>query len=204
MRKIHVLLLAILNCGAIFGQTYSGLIKDVDSNESLEYVNIGIIGKNVGTVSDSYGNYTIDISENSNDDDSIKFSIIGYAPLVLKVTDFKQLEEKNISLKSQIIELNEIIVKPIRTEEKILGNKFNGKKIQGGFRENSKGFECGVLLKIKKRALLEELVCNIAECTYDSVFYRIDPIPNVYYFVFKRNFESELCQSKIEKQFCFQ
>lgn len=77
-------------------------------------------------------------------------------------------------MEQQIVNLDEVIVEPTKLIDRILGNQFKGKRIQGGFRENNKGFECGVLLKIEKKAYLEELICNIVSCTYDSVFYRVN------------------------------
>lgn len=174
MKKIVISLSLTLTCSLIQSQTYTGWIKDSATNEPLEFVNIGIIGRNIGTVSSNAGYYTINIDNDIYDNDTIKFSFIGYTPLSINVSDYKSQASKDILLNQKSIDLDEIIVQPLNTEEKILGNKYKGKKIQGGFRENDKGFECGVLLKIKKRALLKEFICNIAECTYDSIFYRLN------------------------------
>lgn len=52
------------------------------------------------------------------------------------------------------------------TKQIILGNNLKGKlRI---------GFECGVLLPIKQKSRIKELNCNIAVCTYDSIFFRVN------------------------------
>lgn len=173
MKKNLCLLLFFLNSILIVGQSYAGFVKNQISNEPLSYVNIGIVGKNVGTVSDLDGSFSIELNSDF-DDDSLRFSYIGYKPFVVKVSDYKNLPIKDIALQQQAFSLNEIVVHPVNMEDKILGNKFKGNKIQAGFRENYKGFECGVLLKIKKSAILEEFVCSIASSSYDSIFYRLN------------------------------
>ncbi len=47
------------------------------------------------------------------------------------------------------------------------------KSIQVGFGENLLGKEIGVLIKNKKMAIIESIFMNFAECTYDSIFFRV-------------------------------
>lgn len=73
MKKIFFLFL-LLKSTCLFGQNYIGSVKDVNSNEILQYVSIGIVGKDIGTVSDFDGNYSIDI-EPEYDNDTLRFSL---------------------------------------------------------------------------------------------------------------------------------
>lgn len=183
----------------IYSQTVSGVILDSTTKAPLEYVNIGIIEKNIGTVSDENGKFSIDLSSLS-DQDTILISCIGYNSDKQIVKDYRIKKNQDILLVSNPIELNEIVVSPTLFKNKILGNKHNKKIIIGGFENNEKGFECGVLLKIKKSAILEKFTCNIAKCTYDSIFYRL----NVYKQIDDETFENILqkpiyIKQKIEK-----
>ena len=48
----------------------SGIIYDENSEEPLSYVNIGVVGKNIGTVSNKNGFYQLSIPEKFKDDTS--------------------------------------------------------------------------------------------------------------------------------------
>lgn len=185
MKKAFVLLLSAFSCAFASGQTNTGLVKDAETNEPMAFASIGIVGKAVGTVSDNTGSYSLNIDD-IYDNDTLRFSFIGYAPVSFKVSDYKNLASKDISLQRQHFEIGEVVVRPATTEEKILGNKFSKTMMSVGIKD-SKGFECGVLLKIKKRAFLEELICNVS-CTYDSISFRV----NVYRQIDGNTFENIL------------
>ena len=156
-----------------YGQdnTYTGFVKNKSNNELLEFVSIGVIGKELGTVSSIKGDYSLEISHEF-DQDSIKFSCIGFLPFVMQVAEYKALRNNDIFLEPKDITLKEVIVFDLK--KNILGNRYDKKTLNAGFEKNNKGFECGVLLDINKRTYLQELVCNIAYCTYDSVYYRVN------------------------------
>jgi hypothetical protein len=59
-----------------------------------------------------------------------------------------------------------------------------------GFKDNILGYELGIMMKIRKSALLEEVNINFGRCTYDSIFYRV----NVYEVRGKMNFENILTE----------
>lgn len=148
MKKTSILCLILL-CTSLYGQnnTHAGTVKNKNNNELLEFVSIGIVGKEIGTVSGIDGSYSLIISPEF-DKDSIKFSCIGYLPFTKEVADYKLLPNKDIFLEPKDIVLNEIIVNQLNLKEKTIGNKFKARTFMGGFRENNKGFECGVLLKV--------------------------------------------------------
>jgi hypothetical protein len=85
-RSINLIILFIFPIIA-FAQTYSGNVLN-EKKEPLEYVNIGVIGKDIGTVSDVNGHYNINVGPEF-DNDSIRFSYTGYTPVSIKMADFK-------------------------------------------------------------------------------------------------------------------
>jgi hypothetical protein len=181
---------------SLFSQeVIDGTVIDSKTKKPVEYVNIGFIGKNIGTVSDVNGAFSISIEEQLSDD-SILFSCIGYESRFIHVEDLKNNKSGDVFLSEKLIKLNEVIVTPTFFNEKKRGNRYRLNLFQGGFRENQKGFECGVLLKIKKPVFLKKLICHIASCTYDTLFYRL----NVYKQTGKMAFENILQQPIYIKQ----
>lgn len=185
--KLTLFVLLVLIAKISIGQNYSGRIINKDNDQLIKFVNIGVLHENIGTVSDINGNYNLELDQQF-DNDSLMFSCIGYERYSIRVLDFKKLKSKNIYLKETMYELNEVIVKPKFFKRKTLGVKTTSKFAQGGFGENKLGYELGILMKNKKTAFLENLNINIANCTFDSIFYRV----NVYIVKDKLKFENIL------------
>jgi len=167
-----VLFLYLFFSNTIDAQTIRGRISST-FGERIEFVNIGIIGKNIGTVSDRLGEFQLTLDKVS-DNDSVKISCIAYYPLTLTVKEFKNFHNQVIELDEQIFELAEIKVSPKEYKHKTLGVKTSSKMIQGGFTDNMLGYECGILMKIKKSAILERVNINISTCSFDSILYRLN------------------------------
>ena len=182
-----ILIFFILISNPLFGQIFSGKVIERNSKLPIEFVNIGIVAKNIGTTSDMKGNYKI-VIDSVFDNDSLLFSSIGYLPYSLKVADYKNLDNWNIQLKKRTYEIDEVVINPKKFKRQILGVKSKSKKMQAGFKENNLGYELGLLLKVKKSAFLEKVDISIAICTYDSIFYRL----NIYRVRDKMKFENVL------------
>ncbi len=153
----------------------SGVILDSETKQILSYVNIGIAGKNVGTVSDENGKFALEISEEMKNE-QLKFSFIGYEDKILNISGIiSGKEELTVSLTPTVYMLEDIIVKPKNYKTKIVGNTTKSQGIEAGFSEHLLGYEAGVLMKIKARpTFIEEVVFTINNCSYDSIFYRLN------------------------------
>ena len=173
---IVLCLLLISNC---YSQTILGTVQNTTTKSPIGYVNIGIVGKNVGTVSDEKGNFVIELND-QYDKDTLKFSMIGFKNLQVVVGNFKKdfLSKKGnlqIDLEQNITFLNEVIIKPKKYVTKIIGNTTNSSSIVGGFASNDLGSELGTVMKIKKSpASIENVNFNIAINKYDSITFRIN------------------------------
>jgi hypothetical protein len=188
MKNIYGIVIFLLSCITnSYSEIYKGKIIDRTTSLPIEYVNIGIVGKNIGTVSDVNGNFslTIDIQHNN---DTLLISCLGYFPKSIKVEDFIKSIKTDIKLDEKVTELPKVIVLPKKYKNKRLGISTQSKSIQAGFKENQLGYECGVMMKIKKSAILENVNINIAFCTYDSIFYRL----NIYKVLNDKTFENIL------------
>jgi hypothetical protein len=86
MKPILFVALFIFSSLLANAQTFEGVVKDAKTNQPLPYVNVGIIGKSVGTVTDSAGRYKLNLT--SHDTDSLKLSMIGYIAQTYRISAF--------------------------------------------------------------------------------------------------------------------
>lgn len=171
-------LFVFMYCSLIInGQTnYKGNLSDKTSHEVLPYVNIGIVGKNIGTVSDIHGNFELDLQK-ENDNDTLKISMIGYESLEFIVSDFKKhlRQTPQLQLAQKTTELKEVVISGRELKKKILGNKTESKSIVGGFTSNELGNEVGIVIKIKRSpTYLKQFCANITNNRYDSLKFRLN------------------------------
>ena len=83
------LITLLFSTSAVFSQTISGTVVDLSSKQALAYVNIGIIGKGIGTVSDINGKFSINLDDSLNSQ-TLKFSYIGYTSKILMLEKLKR------------------------------------------------------------------------------------------------------------------
>jgi len=172
MNKLY-LILVILFCGAtLHAQTFTGIVQTTDG-KPIAYTNIGVVKKGIGTTSDEKGRYSLALDKFYGND-SLRFSCIGYQSLNIKVSDFMMKHPTVIYLKEIKYLLNEVVVSVNSFKDILLGYTAESHLIQAGFTENRLGYECGVLLKVKKRTKIMRVNLNVATCTYDSVMYRVN------------------------------
>jgi len=164
------------------GQQYEGIVMDSLSNTPLSYVNIGIVGKNVGTVSDSIGYFKIPLDAEYTSD-TLRFSLVGYGTKNFVVSDFKTSHpsgQTRISLKAQPIILHEVTILSSGNPAIALGTKPKSKMVNAGFVYNKLGHEIGAVFRNTNRELVIDSVrLNIVKCNYAHVYLRL----NVYNMV---------------------
>lgn len=114
--KGFFLILFIFNTFSITSQIISGEIKN-EKNEKIEYVNVGIVGTNKGTISDNNGFFSIDISKYSTLD-SLYFSHLSYE---LKKKSVQDVLKKNVFiLKQKNIELPEVVLQKTIPKNRVI------------------------------------------------------------------------------------
>jgi hypothetical protein len=170
----YLIILFLLICDvSLWGQQISGTVFEMDSNLPIEYVNIGIVDKNIGTVSDQNGKYTLQInSEYIND--TLRFSRVGYKSYSVKVSDFINLKNKNVALEKKQYDLTEVVVHPKKTKQKTLGITTRSNIVVACFNDSVNGSEIGILMKNNNTVFLKDVNVNISSCSYDTVFYRLN------------------------------
>lgn len=98
-----------------------GKVIDSISNSVLPYVNIGILGKATGTVSDKQGNFTLKLNNLINDNDEVIFELAGFKSVSYKVSSLK--EKSVIELQKEFEVLDEVVINLKKGKSQKLGKK---------------------------------------------------------------------------------
>lgn len=178
--RLHISVFFILNfiLSARAQLILSGKVIDPVSRETLPYVNIGIKNKNIGTISQSDGSFSLTIPANYQND-SLTFSLVGYSKCVIPIQTSGQ---KLIPLLRKAGTLDEVIITPKSLKEKKFGlSKRNAliHFLDGSVNQNDI-FEIAQLIKLPSTpSKLNSLKLYINEsnadsCTFRINFYRFD------------------------------
>lgn len=103
--NVLILLLSLLLVNQAFAQqiVLSGKVTDGSSGETLPGVSIVVKGTTNGTITDSYGAYTIKVEKGT----SLIFSYVGYQSQEIKIDGQKTL---NVSLRDDLQQIDEVVV----------------------------------------------------------------------------------------------
>ena len=155
----------------------SGEVLELGTQNALPFVNIGVLGKRKGTVSDMEGKFYLKIQDEMLDD-TLRFSMVGYESQEMSVRSWiKQLEsDPKVFLATRVNNLKQAEVKiSAKPRERIYGNKTKSKIMSAGFASNSLGSEMGIPIKFKSfPAYVEDLTFQINANVYDSLLFRVN------------------------------
>ena len=185
-----LLFIVLLIPGPVFSQNQKGMVLSTKTNSGIGYVNVVIVGKNIGTVSDETGKFTIAL-DNNYDNDSLRFSMIGYESKTLLIRQFKDDSTKNVYLNPKLYNLLEVKVisrKASKPREIRVGTPVLSDELKSGFENNNLGSELGIKVHVKERVKLLNINLNVATCTFDSVTYRL----NIYQLVNQTEYKNIL------------
>ena len=133
-----------------------GEIVDFKSNEPLSYVNIGILNREIGTVSDEKGKFNLLLKEEFAND-TIRVSMVGYKPIEILVKNITGNNSNlSLTLEQQVGELDEVVIFAKSFKKKTLGNKTTSKFLSTGFSYDQLGAEMGVKINIRKQPTFVE------------------------------------------------
>jgi len=172
--KFYVLPLFIVIQFGTFGQTITGRIVDEATGESLDYVNIRVVGKNTGGISARGGEFSIDVSK-AQKNDTLKFSYIGYETFSILFGKIDLVSSHTIKLKPKSTELNEVTI-VTKNEFHQLGIQKVDRKYTGwGDFESLKGRIRGLLIEGAECPVkVKSLSFRINHNEWDSVAFRIN------------------------------
>lgn len=76
----------------------AGSIVEQDSITPVSYATVSVTGKQIGAVSDLHGKFELELKD-ENLSDTLLFSFMGYEPVKMSVSNYRQLKESIIILK---------------------------------------------------------------------------------------------------------
>lgn len=162
-------------------QDYKGLIVDDNTNAPIPYVNIGILHKGVGTVSDEQGLFHLALDpQQIKPSDTLQFSSLGYKTIKKLVSNlqFSLNEYTKVSMIPQVEILKEVIVTNAGLFERDdqIGYEMGGHQFYGYWKDNvALGGELATKINIKKGLRkLNEFTFTVLGNTSDSVLIRVN------------------------------
>ena len=167
------LLLLLLIVSAV-AQPISGRVTDGRTHAALPYVNIGVVGKALGTVTDEQGAYTLAFQQ-SLAAETVRVSSLGYAPRTLTLAELAA--HPNVALTPEAVPLAEVQVKgkALFRRTHTLGNTGNAEMATNTFASNSLGGQVGTVIKLSRRPTrLVKAVFNIARSSPGQVTFRVN------------------------------
>ncbi len=182
MFKINCTLLLVLFSPLLYGQhDYKGIVIDSKTKETLPYVNIGILNKGIGTVSDNEGVFHLNIDTNNfTKNDTLQFSSLGYKTIKIAVPNlkFEYNEYPQIEMKPEALALNEVIVrnKPLHKINDLIGYQNYGERSFGYWKDNiALGGELATKIRVKSGLRkLNYLFFEVFDNPSDSVLIRVN------------------------------
>lgn len=90
--------------------TIKGIVLN-ENNTPLQYVSIGIVNTTTGTVSNKDGSFTLIIDEDQiSENDTLRFSMIGYRSKSFPVTEILNNANLNIVLTEKVEKIPEAVI----------------------------------------------------------------------------------------------
>lgn len=163
MMQIKVTIAFILITITFHAQKISGKILDENSNP-ISAVRVGIENEEIGNITDTNGNYTIDLT-NIDQNKNIKVIGAAYDPFKIMISDFIKCQNYTIILKKKIINLEPVVINSKKYVLKTFGTS-NSKRSYWGFDSNDPNdvnSEHAIKIKNQKRLQVKNININIVD-----------------------------------------
>ena len=176
MRAFFVLLLVSVHfITPAVAQPISGSITNAKTHEALPFVNVGVVGKALGTVADERGVYQLTFQE-ALANETVRVSSVGYAPRNLTLRQLAA--QPNVALTPEAVVLNEVQVraKALFRRTHTLGNSGNSENTTTYTLTNRDlGGQVGTVIKLSRRPTrLLNATFNIAQTAPGKVTFRVN------------------------------
>ena len=204
-RKTPLFLFAfLLSFNALNAQhILQGRIIDAFTKESLPFVNIGVLKKELGTVSNEDGFFFLEVPD-VYAAETLRFSMIGFDERDFQVADLEAilLSNNTLVLAEQTTFLEEVVLTAEKKwDTRVSGNATTSKLLITGFTSNQLGNEIALFVKVKKTpAYIEGIQFSVVENIYPEVRFRVNVYSSEYRFpdenILKENILVTLKQSE--------
>lgn len=204
-RKTFLFLFAFLLCIPVLNAQYilQGRIIDALTKEPLPFVNIGVLKKELGTVSNEDGFFFLEVPDVFAKE-TLRFSMIGFDERDFQVADLEAilLSNNTLVLAEQTTFLEEVVLTAKKKwYTRVSGNATTSKLLITGFTSNQLGNEIALFVKVKKTpAYIEGIQFSVVENIYPEVRFRVNVYSSEYRFpdenILKENIFVTLKQSE--------
>ncbi|MCC9166135.1 carboxypeptidase-like regulatory domain-containing protein [Pontibacter harenae] len=166
---------------ALFSQgnelVLKGKVVDQAYYQAIPYASIGVKDKDVGTVTNEKGEFTLSVKQ-ENAQDTLVLSMIGYKKRHYTVDALAQALRSSsiLTLEAATLDLKEVEIAGNRLQTKSLGNEATPSGVgMTPFKFSNLGNEIGLLCKVKDQpTYLEEFHVDIFLNDYDTLFFRLN------------------------------
>lgn len=176
MRNVPFFIVLLLLSNVLQAQLLSGTVVDSSTGEPVPWVNIGVLNKGIGTVSQEDGRFYLQLDA-ADDEDTLRVSCLGYTTLDTTVAALrKPIHAIELLLDPTSVELKEVTVVPRDVTPEILGNTYSFGPVSAGFASDDLGSEAGVVMRTKRKRTyyLKAAGFYISSCGYDSILFRMN------------------------------
>ena len=204
-RKTPLFLFAFLLSFAALNAQHivQGRIIDAFTKEPLPFVNIGVLKKELGTVSNEEGFFFLEVPDLFAKE-TLRFSMIGFDERDFQVADLEAilLSNNTLVLAEQTTFLEEVVLTAEKKwDTRVSGNSTTSKLLITGFTSNQLGNEIALFVKVKKTpAYIEGIQFSVVENIYPEVRFRVNVYSSDYRFpdenILKENIFVTLKQSE--------
>ena len=204
-RKTPLFLFAFLLSFTVLNAQHilQGRIIDAFTKEPLPFVNIGVLKKELGTVSNEEGFFFLEVPDLFAKE-TLRFSMIGFDERDFQVADLEAilLSNNTLVLAEQTTFLEEVVLTAEKKwDTRVSGNSTTSKLLITGFTSNQLGNEIALFVKVKKTpAYIEGIQFSVVENIYPEVRFRVNVYSSDYRFpdenILKENIFVTLKQSE--------
>ena len=204
-RKTPLFLFAFLLSFTVLNAQHilQGRIIDAFSKEPLPFVNIGVLKKELGTVSNEDGFFFLEVPDLFAKE-TLRFSMIGFDERDFQVADLEAilLSNNTLVLAEQTTFLEEVVLTAEKKwDTRVSGNSTTSKLLITGFTSNQLGNEIALFVKVKKTpAYIDGIQFSVVENIYPEVRFRVNVYSSDYRFpdenIMKENIFVTLKQSE--------
>lgn len=204
-RKTPLFLFAFLLSFTVLNAQHilQGRIIDAFTKEPLPFVNIGVLKKELGTVSNEDGFFFLEVPDLFAKE-TLRFSMIGFDERDFQVADLEAilLSNNTLVLAEQTTFLEEVVLTAEKKwDTRVSGNSTTSKLLITGFTSNQLGNEIALFVKVKKTpAYIDGIQFSVVENIYPEVRFRVNVYSSDYRFpdenILKENIFVTLKQSE--------
>lgn len=173
-------LLAGLSASLLQGQRHlSGTVREAGSRSPLAYVNIGLEGLSVGTVTDEQGTFRLFVPETASQPGAmLRISSLGYATVRLPFEGMQEEDPLEIFLQPEAIALEEVVLSalPAFSGEEMVGNPLQNARDFAYWKDSlALGAELASRIRASRELRkLNTFFFNIMENPADSLLLRLN------------------------------